>query len=55
MWFHLVTVIFVIAKLADVIAWSWWLVFAPSIAGILFAALLIFGIVGTAVYVESRK
>jgi hypothetical protein len=28
---HLLTLIFVVAKLMEVINWSWWLVFAPSI------------------------
>lgn len=29
---NLLTLIFVIAKLAGVISWSWWLVFSPTIA-----------------------
>ena len=30
----LLTIIFVIAKLAGVINWSWWLVFLPSIISV---------------------
>jgi hypothetical protein len=30
-WFHLLTIIFVIAKLTGYVSWSWWLVFLPSI------------------------
>ena len=28
------TIVFVVLKLLDVIAWSWWLVFSPLIAGL---------------------
>lgn len=28
---HLLTLVFVVAKLAGAVAWSWWLVFLPSI------------------------
>jgi len=28
---HVLTVLFVVLKLAEVISWSWWLVFLPSI------------------------
>jgi len=31
--FSLLTIIFVCAKLFEVITWSWWLVFLPSIIG----------------------
>jgi len=30
-WSHLLTIIFVVAKLAGVINWSWWLVLLPSL------------------------
>lgn len=30
----LLSLIFVVAKLANWIDWSWWLVFAPAIAGV---------------------
>jgi len=29
--FHLASIVFVILKVTGYIAWSWWLVFAPSI------------------------
>lgn len=32
--FHILTIIFVIAKILGYIAWSWWLVFLPSIIAI---------------------
>lgn len=32
--FHIITVIFVIAKLAGYFQYSWWMVFAPSIAAV---------------------
>lgn len=31
---HILTIIFVVAKLMAVIHWSWWLVFLPSIISI---------------------
>lgn len=33
-YFHILTLIFVVAKLMAVIHWSWWLVFLPSIISI---------------------
>lgn len=38
---HILTVIFVIAKLAAVINWSWWLVLAPSIIGAALALVIL--------------
>jgi hypothetical protein len=37
---HLLTLIFVVAKLMEVINWSWWLVFAPSIIPIVLAIVI---------------
>lgn len=40
---HLLTLVFVLAKAFDKIDWSWWLVFAPSIASfVLFIAFILF-------------
>lgn len=39
----ILTIIFVIAKLAKVISWSWWLVFAPTIVSLS----LLFGVMAT--------
>jgi len=33
-WFHLLTIIFVVARLANVINWSWWLVLLPSLVSV---------------------
>lgn len=33
-YFHILTLIFVVAKLMAVIHWSWWLVFLPSLISI---------------------
>jgi hypothetical protein len=27
------TIVFVVLKLTDVVAWSWWMVFSPMLAG----------------------
>lgn len=37
---NLLTVIFVIAKLANVINWSWWLVFSPTIVAVILGLLV---------------
>jgi hypothetical protein len=40
--FSVLTVVFVVLKLTDVIDWSWWLVLAPTWGGICLALLLAF-------------
>lgn len=47
---NLLTLIFVAAKLFQVIDWSWWLVLAPSIVG-LFVALFV---LGGALFIASK-
>lgn len=37
----LLTIVFVIAKLAGYISWSWWLVFTPTFIGILLAMAMV--------------
>lgn len=37
----ILTIIFVIAKLFGVIDWSWWLVFAPTIASVAIGLLVV--------------
>lgn len=55
MWFHLLTIVFVCAKILTLIDWSWWLVFLPSIIAFVIALLMIFGVVGLAVLVDKKK
>ena len=43
---HLLTLIFVVAKLTGYLSWSWWLVFTPSIISVA----LLFIIVGIAAW-----
>lgn len=47
---HAATLLFVGLKLAEVIAWSWWLVLAPSLLhlGLLAIFLLVFGLASIA-------
>lgn len=43
----ILTVIFVIAKLLNIITWSWWLVFTPAIILlVIYLILLILAIIG---------
>lgn len=44
--FSLLTLIFVVMKLLEVITWSWWLVFSPLLIGFVLAVLLAVFIVG---------
>jgi len=39
--FTILTIVFVIAKLSNLIAWSWWLVFLPIIVSVSFGLLFI--------------
>jgi hypothetical protein len=55
MWLHLLTIIFVCAKILVLIDWSWWLVFLPSIIAVVIALLMIFGVVGLALLVDKGK
>lgn len=55
MWFHLLTIIFVCAKILTLIDWSWWLVFLPSIIAFGIATLMVCGVVGLAVLVDKKK
>ncbi len=48
--FGLLTIVFITLKLTEVIAWSWWLVLAPTWAPIAF----ILVIVGLALTLKSR-
>ena len=36
----ILTIIFVIAKLLEIITWSWWLIFLPAMIGIAIGALI---------------
>jgi hypothetical protein len=55
MWLHLLTIIFVCAKILTLIDWSWWLVFLPSIIAVIIAILMIFGVVGLALLIDEKK
>ena len=51
----ILTIIFVIAKLIDVIAWSWWLVFLPAIIGVGIGILIIFLLLAIMVMAEQME
>ena len=38
----ILTIIFILAKLLEIITWSWWLIFLPAIIGVSLGALLMF-------------
>jgi hypothetical protein len=50
--FNLLTLVFVAAKLFNVIDWSWWLVLAPTLAPL---AILIVGLIIGFVYLYFTK
>jgi hypothetical protein len=39
---EVLTIVFIVLKLTEVIAWSWWLVFTPILAGYALIFVLIF-------------
>jgi len=50
--FHLLTLVFVAAKLFNVIDWSWWLVLAPTLAPLV---LLIVGLIIGFIYLYFKQ
>lgn len=52
-WLHLLTVIFVIAKIFNYLAWSWWLVFLPSIVSLTIALVFWVGFIVLAIVVNK--
>jgi hypothetical protein len=42
MYVHILTLIFVVAKILGYVSWSWWLVFLPSIIGMTIGLTIIF-------------
>ena len=38
----ILTIIFVLAKLLEIITWSWWLIFLPAMAGAAISVLITF-------------
>ena len=51
----ILTIIFVIAKLVNVIAWSWWLIFLPAIIGAGISVLIIFLLLAIMVMAEQME
>ena len=51
----ILTIIFVIAKLINVIAWSWWLIFLPAIIGAGISVLIIFLLLAIMVMAEQME
>jgi len=40
---EVLTIVFIVLKLTEVIAWSWWLVFTPILAG--YALIFVFAVI----------
>ena len=38
----ILTIIFVLAKLLEIITWSWWLIFLPAMIGVVISVLITF-------------
>lgn len=52
---HVLTVVFIVLKLTGVIAWSWWLVFLPTLLMLIPVLVLIARRVGTRIYDKRNK
>ena len=38
----ILTIIFILAKLLEIITWSWWLIFLPAMVGAVISVLIMF-------------
>lgn len=56
MWsvWSVVGILFVIAKLAEIIDWSWWLVLAPFYVPAVFAIMFVIGLLAAVVWSEGK-
>lgn len=51
---EVLTIVFIVLKLTEVVAWSWWMVFSPMWAGYV-VIFVIGGIIGVFRAVEQRR
>lgn len=51
----ILVIIFVVAKLAGVITWSWWWVFAPLLVGMALGWLILIGIAVIGVWISRGR
>lgn len=51
--FGLLTIVFIVLKLIDVISWPWWLVLAPAWGSVLFVLICFF--IAVAIYMWINK
>ena len=51
----ILTIIFVLAKLLEIITWSWWLVFLPAIIGVAIGALIVILLLAIMVMAEQME
>jgi len=51
--FHLLTIIFVIAKMLGYFNYSWWVVFAPSIVAVVLALTLVIGTIALTIALDK--
>ena len=51
----ILTIIFVLDKLIDIITWSWWLIFLPAIIGVGIGALIIVLLLAIMVMAEEME
>ena len=51
----ILTIIFVLAKLLEIITWSWWLIFLPAIIGVAIGAVIIILLLAIMVMAEQME
>lgn len=54
-YFHILTLIFVGFKLANVLQWSWWLVLLPSLISFGVGLVILIGLAAVALYVAAKS
>ena len=51
----ILTIIFVLAKLLEIITWSWWLIFLPAMIGVAIGALIVILLLAIMVMAEQME
>ena len=51
----ILTIIFVLAKLLEIITWSWWLIFLPAIIGAAISVLIMFILLAIMIVAEQME
>ena len=51
----ILTIIFVLAKLLEIITWSWWLIFLPAMIGVAIGAFIVVLAIFLAIFIVASE